>query len=86
MNIHIDSFSGAVVDLSKKEQGHPFKVLAVLAKSSLVSTWDMSESKNLRSSIRYLLDNGMLEEVKEAYPWHRFQITDKGKRRNDETV
>ena len=76
--MHIDSFSGAVADLSKKEQSDPTKVLAALTRSPLVSVWDMSESSNLRASLRFLLDDGMIEELDEPYPWLRFQITDKG--------
>ena len=82
--VHIDSFSGAVADLSKKEQGYPAKVISALIKSPLVSTWDMSESRNLRASLRFLLDNGMIKELDEAYPWHRFQITNKGKEMEQE--
>ena len=77
--IHFDSFSGAVADLSKKEQGVPTRVLAALTKNPRVSTWDMSESRNLRGSLRFLIDDGKIEELKEPYPWHRFQLTDKGK-------
>ncbi len=76
--VHFDSFSGAVADLSRKEQGDPGKILMALTKNPRVSTWDMSESSNLRSSLRFLLDNGMIEELEEPYPWHRFQIIDKG--------
>ncbi len=77
--VHIDSFSGLVADLSKKDQGGPDKVLAALAISPWVSTFDMSESESLRASLRHLLDSGMIEERKALYPWLRFRITSKGK-------
>lgn len=78
MTTYFDSFSGAVADLSKKQQGDPAKVLAVLRKSPLVCTWDMSESPNLCASIQFLLDNGMIKALDEPYPWHKFEITSKG--------
>ncbi len=81
--IHIDSFSGAVADLSKKEQGVPAKVLAALTKNPRVSDWDMSASRNLRGSLRFLIDDGKIEELGEDFPWYRFQLTDKGKAENN---
>ncbi|KKL76431.1 hypothetical protein LCGC14_2045020, partial [marine sediment metagenome] len=36
------------------------------------------ESSNLRSSLRFLVDGGRIEELEEPYPWLRFQILDKG--------
>ncbi len=84
MSIHIDSFSGAVADLSKKEQGDPTKVLMVLTKSPLVSAWDMGDSANLRGSLTFLRDNGMIKLLDEPYPWYKFELTSKGKKEVDD--
>ena len=79
--IYIDSFSGTAADLppSKRTPGH---VLRALARDPRVSTFDMGESRWLRGCIDALV---RLEHINpdpaEPYPWHRYDITDKGRER-----
>jgi hypothetical protein len=62
--IFLDSFSGAAADL-KKGQRNEANVLAALAKSPRVSTWDM-EAARLRSCLKRLTLDGLIVEDKAA--------------------
>lgn len=75
--IFLDSFSGAASDL-KPSQRTRESMLAVLAKSPRVSTWDMSEHCWLRTIIADLKERKMIDELAEPYPWHRYALTDAG--------
>jgi DNA-binding HxlR family transcriptional regulator len=76
--IFLDSFSGAAADL-KKGQRSAENVLAVLAKSPRVSTWDM-EAAWLRGALAQLQRDGLISEDKsEPYPWHRYTVTAAGR-------
>ncbi len=76
--IYLDSFSGAAADL-KKGQRTIENVLAVLANHPRVSTWDMSENLWLWRLIGELKRDGLVAELDEPYPWHRFALTDAGR-------
>ena len=75
--IFLDSFSCAAANLPRGKRT-PMDVLKCLAASPLVSTWDMSEKPWLRGKIDHLKKDGLIEEVPEPYPWHRFLITSAG--------
>jgi hypothetical protein len=71
----IDSFSGPASDLHGRNRTAD-NVLAALRKHPRVSTWDMSEHVWLRNAIGELERAGrVVEDKKEPYPWHRFNIT-----------
>ena len=76
--MRIDSFSGAAADLKPRERNAD-NVLAVLAKSPRVSTWDMSELAWLRNSISDLQRRGLIERADEPYPWCRYVLTGAGR-------
>lgn len=76
--MHIDSFSGELSDLKKKDRTIP-NALHVLQKAPLVSTWDMSESAWVRNMVKELEDAGLIRSEHSAYPWLRYSITAKGK-------
>jgi len=77
--IFIDSFSGAAADL-KKGSREPINILNALKDDPRVSTWDMSETPWLRNRISLLIKDGLLAELDEPYPWHRYKITEKGEK------
>ena len=78
-NVFLDSFSGAVSDL-KPGMRTSGNVLRVLATDPRVSTWDMSELSWLRGCIRDLTWHKLIAEDKtEAYPWHRYPLTEAGR-------
>jgi len=74
----IDSFSGAVVDLPKKERTDK-NVISVLTDSPRVSTWDMSENRWLCDIIESLEKRKFIISKDEPYPWHRYKVTEEGK-------
>lgn len=78
--IFLDSFSGAAADLPKGKRTAN-DVLAVLAKSPRVSTFDMSEHRWLRDAVYELHKRGLIDEdPTEPYPWHRYTLTDAGRK------
>lgn len=76
--VFIDSFSGDLADL-KRGKRTTENALAVLDKSPMVSTWDMSENKWLYRLICDLKHEGLIVEQVQSYPWHRYKLTDAGK-------
>lgn len=78
-NVHLDSFSGAAAALPPRQRTAAH-VLAVLAKNSRVSTWDMSEIPWLRARIYELIERRLIvHDDSEAYPWIRYNLTAEGK-------
>ena len=77
--MHIDSFSGAVASLPKKARSEK-SVLFVLKNNPSVSTWDMSEEVWLRNIIYSLEKQNFVVSIQRAYPWHRYEVTELGKR------
>lgn len=75
--VFLDSFNGALADL-KRGQRTTENALAVLKKSPMVSTWDMSENKWLWRLVCDLKESGLVVELEQPYPWHRYALTDKG--------
>jgi len=72
--VFLDSFSGAAAELKGKNRTSK-NVLSVLAKHPRVSTFDMSDLGWLRDIIESLLQRGLIVEVTEPYPWHRYKVT-----------
>lgn len=81
MPVFLDSFSGKVGDLTRKQKKDPMLVLEAISKDPRVSTWDMSED-NLWRTVSDLERKGFLidESSKSVYPWCRFVITKAGRR------
>jgi hypothetical protein len=79
--VHLCSFSGTVANLTVKQKKDPLLVLQVLKTDPLVSTWDMGEHKLYRT-IYDLIGRGLItdETGNMAFPWHRFPITEEGRK------
>ena len=76
--IFLDSFSGGASDLPRGKRAD-VDILRALLRDSRVSTFDMSEHRWLSSGIQSLKNDGLLSEDRtEAYPWHRYMVTDAG--------
>ena len=76
--IYLDSFSGEIADLKRGKRTRK-NMLSVLAKSPLVSTWDMSEHAWLRNGIADMETAGLIVSAYQPYPWLRYELTDKGR-------
>jgi hypothetical protein len=77
--VFIDSFSGLLADLKKKDRT-PENALRALAKDGRVSCFDRSEFSWLNSLVENLVQREFISEDKsEQYPWQRFSLTEKGK-------
>jgi len=76
--IFLDSFSGEIADLKRGKRTLE-NMLAVLAQSPLVSTWDMSEHAWLRNGIADMETDGLIVSADQPYPWLRYELTDKGR-------
>jgi len=77
--MNICSFTNAkLIDL-KKSLRHENGVLYAISINPKVSTWDMSENAWLCKIIESLEQNELISPVKEQYPWHKWEITDKGR-------
>jgi hypothetical protein len=53
--------------------------LQTLARNPRVSTFDRSEHRWVDNLLRLLLQQRLIVEVAERYPWHRFELTDAGR-------
>lgn len=74
----ICSFSSPAAELPRGRRT-PDQVLICLASNPRVSTFDMSEKRWLWRSVKSLLADKLIEEIKESYPWHRYRLTDAGR-------
>lgn len=79
MGVFLDSFSGGIGDLTARQRQQPHTVLQAIANDPNVSTWDM-EPGGLWKTIRSLCERGMIESVEAAYPWHKYKVTEAGRR------
>jgi hypothetical protein len=73
MRIFIDSFSGNAAQIKKKDRTVE-ALVAVLKENPRISTWDLSENPWLRSIVSDAKKQGLISEVDEPYPWHRFVV------------
>lgn len=80
--IFMDSFSGSISDLKPKQRGDLKTVLKVLLNDPNVSTWDMDNGIRypLWKTIKKLEDLGYVKSVERPYPWHRYLVTEAGKK------
>ena len=86
--IFMDSFSGSISDLKPKQRGDLKTVLRVLLKDPNVSTWDMDEGKRypLWKTIAKLEAMEYVISVSRPYPWHRYEVTEAGKKFLSENI
>ncbi len=76
--LFIDKFSGSLGELPKGQRT-TLHALRVLADDPRVSTFERGDGW-LESLIADLLSQGLvIEDHSEPYPWHRFNLTDKGR-------
>lgn len=80
--IFMDSFSGSIGELKPKQRGDLKTVLRVLLKDPNVSTWDMDDGKRypLWKTILKLEAMKYVVSVNIPYPWHRYEVTEAGKK------
>ncbi len=76
--IFLDNFSGSIIELPKSKR-NIINALKVLALDSRISTFDFSEYIWLCNLIDKLKEKEYITEIDSAYPWHKYQLTDKGK-------
>ncbi len=73
----IDSFSGGLMNLPKKERTEE-NVLSLLKDDPLVSMWDMTEKwigqQHVYEMLYILEDKGLIIQVDQAFPWHRWEV------------
>ena len=74
----VRSFSGALAELPK-DQRTDEDALRVLADHPRVSTFDRG-TQWVESLLQSLIGQGAIaEDLTEQYPWHRFNLTGKGR-------
>ena len=77
--IHLDTFSGGVGMLTKKQHRDHNLILRTLLRDPMVSTWDISESRNLQRTIKVLETANFIVSHEQPFPWHKFVVTKLGK-------
>ncbi len=76
--VYIDSFTGSLGELPKGRRSVT-NALRLLAKDPRVSTFERG-TPWLESLITKMKGQGLIvEDASERYPWHRFDLTDKGR-------
>lgn len=81
MNTFVCSFSSAISEMKRKDQGDPAKVLAVIEKSPRVSCFDLSENQTIARTVTRLKHDGLIEypDPQPEYPWNNIVLTEAGK-------
>jgi hypothetical protein len=76
--IFLDTFTSEFSELRPGDRTIAM-ALQTLARNPRVSTFDRSEHRWVDNLLRMLLQQRLIVEVAERYPWHRFEITNSGK-------
>lgn len=71
--IFIDSFSGNAADIKPKERTLA-KLIWVLNKDPRISTFDFSEKPWLHRLVKEAMSQGLIKEIDDHYPWHRYIV------------
>lgn len=72
--MHFCSFGSDVEDLKRKDRNED-AVLEILKTKPRISTFTLSEHwRWLPSLIESLKRKGLIEELEEPYPWHKFEV------------
>lgn len=74
------SFSGSLAKLTLKQKKDKIAVLRALSNDPNVSIWDMDRTGILWATIVVLIRDGYVMTVPEHFPWHKFVITEDGKK------
>ena len=78
--VFLDSFSGAIEDMKKKDQSDPVKVLSVLSKHPRFSIYDATGNLVIAKTLTELYLTGLIVDApKREYPWFEIEITERGK-------
>ena len=77
----MDSFSGAIDDMPRKDQGNAIKVLSVLSEHPRFSVFDATANDKIAVTLTYLFREEFIVESrpKQEYPWVQIEVTEKGK-------
>lgn len=75
--MHIDSFSGSVMNLRKSDRNKE-NVLRCLLDDQKVSTWDLSEHRWISDLIDQLTREGLIKPLPLPFPWCGYAVTEKG--------
>jgi hypothetical protein len=78
--IFVCSFSGALGDMTRKDQSDPLKVLAVLKQSPRFSVWDATDNKRIANTMTDLMTDGLIDypEPQPGFPWSQARVTAAG--------
>jgi hypothetical protein len=77
VRVHLDSFSGSLGELPRGKRT-TLDALKVLADDPRVSTFERGPAW-LEALLSDLTFSGLIVELDEPYPWHRYALTDAGK-------
>ena len=72
------SFSGALAGLPRGQRT-PLAALRILEKNPRVSAFDRCELPWLNRLLGDLLRQGLVLEIDEPYPWHRYELMTAGR-------
>lgn len=79
--VFIDSFSGGIMELDKKDRTE-LNALSALQSDPKISTWDMTEKwkdgQEVWEFVKGLERKELISDVKSEYPWHKYKLTKKG--------
>lgn len=78
--IFVCSFSGALGDMKRKDQGDHIKVLRVLQQSPRFSVWDAGANKRIANTMTGLARDGLIDypDPQPGYPWSKARVTEAG--------
>lgn len=73
MPIFLDNFSGDAVDIKRGDRTVE-NLVSVLEKSPMISTWDFQDNLWLWKLAQTAIDKGLIKELKQPYPWHKYEV------------
>ncbi len=78
--MYLDSFSGAIDGMKRKDQGNAINVLKVLSRHPRFSVFDATANAVIAKTMTYLFCEKYIAgtQPRPGYPWMAVDITEKG--------
>jgi hypothetical protein len=79
--VYLDSFSGAIGDMTRKDQRNFLKVLGILQRHPRFSVFDCTANPEIANTMMYLNREELMEYIHPGpeYPWMECRITELGR-------
>jgi len=77
--VYMDNFTSGLDDLTRKQQGDPAIVLAVLDKHKRFSVFEATANDRIARMMDLIFKRGYVRDIGGGFPWTNVEITEAGR-------